>query len=131
MQIAAIIFIVLAMAIVVAMFVRSRVREGVPVLKLTEKDRVELGEFRRELGVRRILARSLGGFAGVCFIGGVMSLFRRDASGRIAWTVAVAMIVLSQNFASMCLAAYQKDEMTSPCKVKAANGKRVKSSSNP
>jgi hypothetical protein len=96
MQIAATIFIVLAVAVIVAMFVRSRAREGVPVLKITEQDRVELREFRRELGPRRILARLLGGFAGICFVGGVMSLFHRDASGGVDWTIAVVMIVLSQ-----------------------------------
>jgi hypothetical protein len=96
MQIAATIFIVLSVGIIVAMFVRSRAREGVPVFKLTAKDRADLQEVRPELGIRRILARLLGGFAGLCFIGGVVSCFQRDSSGRVDWTIAVVMIVLSQ-----------------------------------
>jgi hypothetical protein len=96
MQIAATIFIVLSVGIIVAMFVRSKAREGVPVFKLTEKDKADLQEVHRELGIRRILARLLGGFAGLCFIGGVMSLFQRDVSGAVNWTVAAVMIVLSQ-----------------------------------
>ncbi len=96
MQIAATIYIVLSVVIVIAMFVRSRAREGVPVFKLTDKDKTDLQEVRREFGIRRILARLLGGFAGLCFIGGVLSLFHREASGSVDWITAVVMIVLSQ-----------------------------------
>jgi hypothetical protein len=96
MQIAAIIFAMLAVVIVVAMFVRSRTREGIPVFKLTARDKAELKETRRVFGIRRILARLLGGFAGVCFIGGVVCLFYREASGRVDCITAVIMIILGQ-----------------------------------
>jgi uncharacterized membrane protein YfcA len=95
MQTAAVIYIVLALVIIVALFVRSRAREGVPVFKLTEKDKSDLREVRRELGIWRVLARLVGGFGSVLFIVGVSSLFYRDPAHRIDATTSGWMIGLS------------------------------------
>jgi hypothetical protein len=40
-----------------AVFMRSRAIAGIRTFEVAEKDRTELREFRRELGIRRILAR--------------------------------------------------------------------------
>ena len=96
MQAAAVIYIVLAIVIVVALFVRGRVREGIPVFKLTAQDRADLRRARRELGIRRVSARLVGGLAGFCFIAAILALFHRDRSGGVNWTTAVVLTVLSQ-----------------------------------
>ena len=59
-------------------------------------------ELFRELSIPRLLGRLLGGFAGVCFVGGVVSLFQRDSSGRVDWPLGVVMIALSQ-FLVLCV----------------------------
>ncbi len=54
------------------------------------------------LSPRRLLAQFIGLFAGICFVGGAMSLFHLDSSGdRVDWKVAVVMIALSQ-FLILC-----------------------------
>ena len=98
MQTAAIIYIVLAVVIVVALFVRSRSRERVPVFKLTEKDKADLREVRRELGIWRVLGRLVGGFASVLFIVGISSLLYHDPAHRIdtatsAWMIGLSLVL--------------------------------------
>ena len=53
------------------------------------------------LSPRRLLAQLIGLFAGICFVGGAISLFQHDASGRVDWKIAVVMIALSQ-FLILC-----------------------------
>ena len=91
-------FIGLAILCIVALFAFIRAGGGLRRSNPAE----QRGELFRELSVRRLLGRLLGGFAGIFFIAGVMSLFRRDSSGRVDWTTAVVMIGLSQ-FLVLCI----------------------------
>jgi len=95
METSAIIYIVVGIVAVVAVFVRSRVRWGAPALKLTDQDRAGLREFCRNFGVRRVFARLLGGLASLGFIAGGLSLFHRQASGGADWSSAVVLTVFS------------------------------------
>jgi hypothetical protein len=63
---------------------------------------IQRQELFRELSFRRLLGRLLGGFGGLLFVGGFMSLFQRDASGKVDWATAVVMIALSQ-FLVLCV----------------------------
>jgi uncharacterized membrane protein YfcA len=85
------ILILLAVAVVMAMFVRSRAKEGVGVLEVTDKDKEEFKEVRRELGIRRIFMRLIGGFAGISFIAGFATWFQNRAD----WRISVEMIAIS------------------------------------
>jgi hypothetical protein len=103
MQIAAIIYILLASILIIAMFGRSRAKEGIPVFKLTQRDKADLREMRRELKIRIVLARLLGGFGSVGFFAGVFSLFHKNESGRADWiTTAAELIVFGS---ALCLCA--------------------------
>ena len=91
MQIAAVIYIVLAVIIFVGMFVRSRVKDGIPIFKATQQDKAELREFRREFAVRKLLAMLCQGFGIGCFIAAARLRFNHD----IALGTAVALVALS------------------------------------
>jgi len=95
MQIAAIIYIVLAVVIVIAMFVRSKRREVAPIFKLTERDKANLREIRRDFSVRKLSARIIGGFGSLCFVSGVLSFFHRNVFGQVDWFTAIVLITLS------------------------------------
>jgi hypothetical protein len=103
MVILASILILLSVAVIVAMFVRSRAKEGVGVFEITDKDKADFKEARRELGVRRILARLAGGFGSIFFIGGVITLFQSRAN----WGVSVVMIAIGL-FLAFCTALLVK-----------------------
>ena len=89
MQIAVIIFAVLGTLGIIAIFVRSRAQEGVGPLAVTDADKVQLRQLRRELGPRRVLARLLAGCGGLCLLASVTTPFRPDASGRVHWGAAL------------------------------------------
>ena len=91
--------ILLALSVVVATYVRGKAREGVRVVEITDKDKAQFQEVCRELGVRRILARLLGGIGSIFFIAGVVALFQSRAD----WRVPVGMIVIGLFLAS-CVA---------------------------
>lgn len=94
MQIAAIIFIVLGTLTIVAIFARSRGREGIRPFEVTDKDRAQFQELRRELGFRRVLGRLLGTFGGLLIVGAICSPFYRDSSFEAAWYTIVLMMAL-------------------------------------
>jgi hypothetical protein len=96
MQIAAIIYITLAAVIVIVMFVRSKAKEAAPIFKLTENDKADLREIRRDFSARKLFARLLGGFASLCFISGALSIFHRNASGQVDWFAAIELVILGQ-----------------------------------
>ena len=89
------IFIGLAILCIVALAAFIKASGG--LRKSTPAEQRE--ELVRELSIRRLLGRLIGGFASITFIAGVMSLFRRDASGRVDWPLGVVMIALSLFFA--------------------------------
>jgi hypothetical protein len=80
----------------IALFIRSRAVAGIPTLAVTDTDRAELQNFRREFGIRKILAQIIGTFAGLCFVAGFMSLFNLDERSRADRHTAVVLIVFSQ-----------------------------------
>ena len=80
-----------------AVFMRSRAIAGIRVFEVTHKDKVEFQEMRRELGVRRILARLAGGFGSICFIGGVVTLLQNRAD----WHISLGMIAIC-GFLALC-----------------------------
>jgi hypothetical protein len=84
----------------IGLFMRSRVRAGIPILSVTDEDRSEFEKMRqdarREFSIRKIVARFLGFLGGLCFLAGVMSVFAGNPSGRVDWRTGVALIVLSQ-----------------------------------
>lgn len=73
MEIAAIIFIAVATLAILGLFVRSRARQGIRPLELTDKDRAEFREVRREFGIRRVLGRLLGALGGILVVAGLSS----------------------------------------------------------
>jgi hypothetical protein len=95
------ILILLAVAIIVVMYVHSRAKEGVGVFELTDKDRADLREARREFRVRRILAKLLGGIGSICFIGGVATLIQSRADLQI--TIEMIVIGLFLAFCAVLL----------------------------
>ena len=88
MQIVAIIFTVLGTLAIIAIFVRSRSREGIHRFEFTDRDKTPFQEVRRELGIRRVLGRLLGGFGGLLLIAAICSPFYRSTSGREDWSIA-------------------------------------------
>jgi hypothetical protein len=79
-----------------AVFMRSRAIAGIRTFEVTENDRVEFRQLRQEITIGWLLARLLGTFASLFFVGGVMSVVYPDSSGRTGWHTAVVMILLSQ-----------------------------------
>ena len=84
----------LGMLLIVAVFVRSRAKEGVRTFEITAKDKTQFQEMRRELGVRRLLARLVGGFAAIFFIVGVSSLIFADSSSKADWKISAVLIAV-------------------------------------
>ncbi len=94
MQIAAIVFAVLGTAAIVVFFLRDRAREGVRPFEVTDKDKEQFHEMRRELGIRRGFGRLLGTFGGFLVVAGVCSPLYSDSSSRGDWHMMVVMIAL-------------------------------------
>jgi drug/metabolite transporter superfamily protein YnfA len=88
----AVIFIVLAVLTCIAIFVRSRASGRVGVFEITQEDRAALQEVRRELGIRRLLGRLIGGFGGILVLAGLVSPLYPDSSGRVDWRIAGVLI---------------------------------------
>ena len=98
MSMTRVIFLLLAMLCIVALVLFIKAAGG-----LRKSDpATQREELIRELSIRRLLGRLLGGFAGISFVAGVMCLFQRDASGRVDWTLGVVLIALSQ-FLVLCV----------------------------
>lgn len=77
--------------IIIAVFVRSRSKEGIGTFEITKKDKAQIHEVRRELGFRRILGRLLGGFGSLAFVAGILSLVQDQAH----WGVGMELIAIS------------------------------------
>ncbi len=84
----------------IGLFMRSRVRAGIPILSVTDEDKAQFERMRqdtrREFSIRKIVARFVGFLGGLCFLAAVMSVFARNASGRVDWPAAVVLLILSQ-----------------------------------
>ncbi|HZF00839.1 MAG TPA: hypothetical protein VE344_02985 [Methylomirabilota bacterium] len=85
----------LGILVILVMFVRSRSKQGVRTLEITDKDKAQFQEMRRELGVRRLLARLLGGFAAIFLIAGVSSVIFEGSSGKADLKTATVLIAVS------------------------------------
>ncbi len=64
-----------ALLSVVGIFVRSRVREGIPVMSVTEEDKAQFKEMRREFSWRNVLGQFLGTLAGLFLLVAVLGPF--------------------------------------------------------
>src|SRR5437660_11671496 len=91
MQTAAIMFTLLGTSAIIAIFVRSRAREGIRPFELTDKDKAQFQEMRSALGIRRVLGRFLGWFGGLFLIAGISSPLYWGASGREDWSAAASL----------------------------------------
>lgn len=78
-------FAVVGILVIVWLFVRSRRREGIRPLEVTDKDRKQFREMRRELNIWRFSARFLGGLGALALVSGMMSFFGLDTSGKPDW----------------------------------------------
>jgi hypothetical protein len=97
MSITRIIFLLGAVLCLVALVALVKAGGG-----LRKRDSIEKREsLSRVFSPRRLLAQFIGLFAGLCFVGGAMALFQRDASDRVDWKIAVVMLALSQ-FLILC-----------------------------
>lgn len=87
-----------------AIFVRSRAIAGIRIFEITDKDKAELQEARRELGIRRILAKLAVGFGGICFLGSFATLSQNLAD----WRISVEMFVIG-GFLLLCTVLLSRD----------------------
>jgi hypothetical protein len=90
MQIAAIIFTVLGTLAIIAIFVRSRAREGIRPFEFTATDKAQFQDLRRAVG-RRVVGRLLGSLGGLFLIAGITSPLYWGASGRAGWSTAALL----------------------------------------
>ncbi|HVU28341.1 MAG TPA: hypothetical protein VHG71_11480 [Verrucomicrobiae bacterium] len=78
-------FAIVGISVIVWIFVRSRKREGIRPLQVTDKDRKQFREMRRELNIWRFSASFLGGLGALALVAGMMSFFGLDTSGSPDW----------------------------------------------
>jgi len=93
MQIAVIIFAVLGTLAIIALFVRDRARSGIRLLEITDKDKADMKEFRREFALRRFFGGLLGQFGGLSILAGFLSPFYADIVPMDWWASAYCIVV--------------------------------------
>jgi len=73
MPIIATILIALGTLTVVVVFVISRARQGIRAFEITQSDKAEFQELRRQFGVRRLVGGLLGSLGGLCLAAAITS----------------------------------------------------------
>ena len=68
-----------------AVFMRSRAIAGIGVFEVTDKDRAQFQEARRELNIWGLLARFLGGLGALALMAGMMSFLGLGSFSKPDW----------------------------------------------
>jgi drug/metabolite transporter (DMT)-like permease len=77
---------------IAGVFMRSRIREGIPILTVTDKDRTQFKQMRREFGLRNVLGRLLATFGALVLLVAVVGPFYSKAE-RYDWRVSIFAFV--------------------------------------
>jgi len=96
MEIAGIILAIVGILTVTLLFLRDRARQGIRPLEITERDRAQLQEMRRELSIRNVLGTAFLLVGYVSLVGGIAeALFRVITGTRLVdWHGTAFLIVL-------------------------------------
>ena len=82
---------------IVGVFLWSRLRRGIPMVSVTDEDRAQLKDLRRELGLRRMLGRFLGSLGALTLIAGLAQpLYSQGA--QYDWSVSAFALLLASIF---------------------------------
>lgn len=99
-------------SVIVLVFLRSRRKEGIRPLQVTEKDRMQFREIRRDLNIWRFSARLLGGFGVLALGAGMMSIFGLDSSGKIDWRGSIVCFVFGGIFILPAILVARRDRLS-------------------
>ncbi len=92
MQLAALLFAVLGILAIIALFLRDRARQGIPPLEVTAKDKAQLQEICTEVAPRRFAARLIGTFGTLIVTAAFYGVISSD-SPRPKWSTFLSMLV--------------------------------------
>jgi hypothetical protein len=76
-----------------ALFMRSRNKESGKIFEVTDKDRAQFKELRREFAPRKLLGQLLARLGGLFIIAGICSPLYAHSSIKTEWKTALSMIV--------------------------------------
>lgn len=88
---------------VIGLFVRSRCKDGVGILTVTDKEKNELKKLRNEFAPRKLLGQLLAKFAGLFILVGIASPLYAHSLKKTEWGFVVAMILFGL-FLGFCAA---------------------------
>ena len=78
---------------VAAVFIRSRVREGIPIFAVTDEDKEDFKEMRREFGFRKLLGMLLANLGAIFMLAGVAWPIFAEPAEKVNWS-AVTFLTL-------------------------------------
>jgi|SRR5882724_5923526 len=85
MRITFIISFALGTLVILAMFVQSRKRKGIRPFEITDKDKAQFKEMRREFGIRKLLVGFIGGLGALFCLSGITYPLYADSNPDLGW----------------------------------------------
>jgi drug/metabolite transporter (DMT)-like permease len=96
-----------AVLAVIGIFIRSRLRQQIPVLAITEMDKADFKKMRQTFAIRNLLARFIGTFGAVMLFAGICSPFY-DHSGKSFWAGVIILLLFGGLLVYCSNLLYQK-----------------------